>query len=172
MTFSRRHFLKAAGQGIALTAIGVGPATRVAALPQTAPTLPSLPLPVTHETATFLVNGKAYAAAYEAQDDVVGSAGGEDWADWHQPQLQQGELRRVQRARGWPAALLLPHAGDGSRGQEDSDHRRRRHGDQSSSVAAHRTSARRGRLRILHGWLGGHGKGPARQEREIRPKTR
>jgi CO/xanthine dehydrogenase Mo-binding subunit/aerobic-type carbon monoxide dehydrogenase small subunit (CoxS/CutS family) len=68
MKFSRRHFLKAAGHGIALTAIGVGSAKRVAALPQTAPRLPlALPPAITLENATFLINGKSFAAEYEAR---------------------------------------------------------------------------------------------------------
>lgn len=69
MRFSRRHFLKAAGQGIALTAVGVGPAPHVAAaLPQAVPRLPlALPPPITHEKATFFINGKPFAADYEAR---------------------------------------------------------------------------------------------------------
>jgi aerobic-type carbon monoxide dehydrogenase small subunit (CoxS/CutS family) len=68
MKFSRRHFLKAAGHGIALTAIGVGSAKRVAALPQTARRLPlALPPAITLEKATFLINGKSFAAEYEAR---------------------------------------------------------------------------------------------------------
>jgi len=68
MRFSRRHFLKAAGQGIALTAVGVGSATRVGALAQVAPGLPrTLPPPITHEKATFFINGKSFAADYEAR---------------------------------------------------------------------------------------------------------
>src|SRR5262245_25614844 len=69
MAFSRRHFLKAAGQGIALTAIGTGASTRLAAaLPQTGGPLPlALPPAITHEKATFFINGKAFAADYEAR---------------------------------------------------------------------------------------------------------
>jgi aerobic-type carbon monoxide dehydrogenase small subunit (CoxS/CutS family) len=68
MNFSRRDFLKAAGQGIALTTIGVGsiPAATAAAL-QT-PTLPrALPSPITREKAAFIINGKTFAAEYEAR---------------------------------------------------------------------------------------------------------
>jgi CO/xanthine dehydrogenase Mo-binding subunit/aerobic-type carbon monoxide dehydrogenase small subunit (CoxS/CutS family) len=68
MSFSRRHFLKAAGQGLALTAIGVDRAAASwqagdAAGPALRPTL----TPITREAATFLVNGKSYAAQYEAR---------------------------------------------------------------------------------------------------------
>jgi aerobic-type carbon monoxide dehydrogenase small subunit (CoxS/CutS family) len=70
MAFSRRHFLKAAGQGIALTAIGVGPTRAASAFPQAAgrslqPL--ALPPPITHETATFFINGTSVAADYEAR---------------------------------------------------------------------------------------------------------
>jgi hypothetical protein len=52
MKFSRRNFLKAASQGIALTAVGIGSAKRViAALPQAAPNVPlALPSPIAFET--------------------------------------------------------------------------------------------------------------------------
>jgi hypothetical protein len=56
MKFSRRNFLKAASQGIALTAVGIGSAKRViAALPQAAANVPlALPSPIAFEKATFL----------------------------------------------------------------------------------------------------------------------
>jgi CO/xanthine dehydrogenase Mo-binding subunit/aerobic-type carbon monoxide dehydrogenase small subunit (CoxS/CutS family) len=60
MSYSRRNFLKAAGSGIVLTAVGgewVPPAVAV----------PSLPAPVTRERAVFLINGKAHPAEYEAR---------------------------------------------------------------------------------------------------------
>jgi putative selenate reductase molybdopterin-binding subunit len=66
MTFSRRDFLKAAGQGLALTTLG-GQATPAIAAPL-AQAIPSgLPAPVTSEKSTFLVNGKTLSAAYEAR---------------------------------------------------------------------------------------------------------
>ena len=67
MKFSRRHFLKAAGQGIALTAIGVEHAASAAASLQAPAGALPLPIAVTREAGTFLVNGKSYAAQYEAR---------------------------------------------------------------------------------------------------------
>jgi aerobic-type carbon monoxide dehydrogenase small subunit (CoxS/CutS family) len=60
MRFSRRNFLKAAGSGIALTAIQ-GESVVSAAAP------PLLPTPVTKEKSTFLINGKPFTAEYEAR---------------------------------------------------------------------------------------------------------
>ena len=61
MKYSRRQFVKAAGWGIALTA--VGGETAYAALP--APR--ALPKAVTRERATFIINGKPLVAEYEAR---------------------------------------------------------------------------------------------------------
>jgi len=65
--FSRRDFLKAAGQGIALTAVGVraAPSLEAAALAQTSPF--SLPTPIAQEQGAFLINGKSFTTAYEAR---------------------------------------------------------------------------------------------------------
>src|SRR5262245_28350738 len=65
--FSRRDFLKAAGQGIALTAVGVRavPSLDAAALAQASPF--SLPTPIAQEQGAFLINGKAFTTAYEAR---------------------------------------------------------------------------------------------------------
>ncbi len=60
MSYSRRNFLKAAGSGVVLTAVA-GDALIAA------PTTPALPKPFDSEKAVFLVNGKPYAAAYEAR---------------------------------------------------------------------------------------------------------
>src|SRR5437016_1233591 len=61
MSYSRRNFLKAAGSGVMLTA--VTGETLLAA-----PTaLPAVPKPFANEKASFLVNGKTYAAEYEAR---------------------------------------------------------------------------------------------------------
>jgi CO/xanthine dehydrogenase Mo-binding subunit/aerobic-type carbon monoxide dehydrogenase small subunit (CoxS/CutS family) len=65
MPFSRRDFLKAAGQGIALTAIAAERSPSVAAALDAA--VPPLPRPIAREAATFLVNGKSFAAEYEAR---------------------------------------------------------------------------------------------------------
>lgn len=61
MRFSRRNFLKAAGSGIALTAIQGETAGSALAAP------PLLPTPVTKEKSTFLINGKPFTAEYEAR---------------------------------------------------------------------------------------------------------
>src|SRR5258707_2114108 len=61
MSYSRRNFLKAAGSGVVLTA--VTGETLVAA-----PTgLPAVASPFANEKASFIVNGKMYAAEYEAR---------------------------------------------------------------------------------------------------------
>ncbi len=65
MAFSRRDFLKAAGQGLALTAIAAENSPSVAAALD-APVGP-LPRAVARESGTFLVNGKAITAEYEAR---------------------------------------------------------------------------------------------------------
>jgi CO/xanthine dehydrogenase Mo-binding subunit/aerobic-type carbon monoxide dehydrogenase small subunit (CoxS/CutS family) len=65
MNFSRRHFLKAAGQGLALTAIAAERSASVAAALQ-APIMP-LPTAIARESGTFLVNGKSLTAQYEAR---------------------------------------------------------------------------------------------------------
>jgi putative selenate reductase molybdopterin-binding subunit len=60
-SYSRRDFLKAAGSGVVLTA--VTPRSLVAApIP-----LPAVPMPFATEKAAFIVNGKTYAAEYEAR---------------------------------------------------------------------------------------------------------
>ena len=59
MNYSRRNFLKAAGSGIALTAIGNETVQTISAA--------TLPVPVAREKATFLINGKLHAAEYEAR---------------------------------------------------------------------------------------------------------
>jgi putative selenate reductase molybdopterin-binding subunit len=65
MAFSRRDFLKAAGQGLALTAIAAENSPSVAAAID-AP-VASLPRPMARETAAFLINGKTFSAEYEAR---------------------------------------------------------------------------------------------------------
>ena len=57
MSYSRRNFLKAAGSGVALTALGGEFAFPVYALPA----------PITREKASFVVNGKTYVSEYEAR---------------------------------------------------------------------------------------------------------
>ena len=61
MSYSRRNFLKAAGSGVVLTAVTgetliAGPTA-----------LPVVSRPFTNEKASFIVNGKMYAAEYEAR---------------------------------------------------------------------------------------------------------
>ena len=65
MAFSRRDFLKAAGQGLALTAIAAENSPSVAAALD-AP-VASLPRPVARETGTFFINGKPFTADYETR---------------------------------------------------------------------------------------------------------
>ncbi len=60
MSYSRRNFLKAAGSGVVLTAVG-GEYVFVSAA------APALPSPMTKEKASFLINGKLHAAEYEAR---------------------------------------------------------------------------------------------------------
>ncbi len=62
MNYSRRNFLKAAGSGIALTAIGGGPVAAAAAVSPLA-----IPSAMTSERATFHINGKPYSLEYEAR---------------------------------------------------------------------------------------------------------
>src|SRR5579871_2139628 len=61
MSYSRRNFLKAAGSGVVLTAIG---GDRLIAAPTA---LPSVPKFFSTERATFLVNGTPHLAEYEAR---------------------------------------------------------------------------------------------------------
>ena len=61
MRFSRRNFLKAAGSGIALTAIQGESTVSAMAAP------PLLPTAVSKEKATFIINGKPLVAEYEAR---------------------------------------------------------------------------------------------------------
>src|SRR5215471_19726514 len=61
MRFSRRNFLKAAGSGIALTAIQGEAAVSAIAAP------PLLPAAVSKEKSTFIINGKPLVAEYEAR---------------------------------------------------------------------------------------------------------
>src|SRR5579863_7726169 len=61
MNYSRRNFLKAAGSGIVLTAVG-GDAVFVATAAPTA-----LPAPMTREKTTFIINGTLHTAEYEAR---------------------------------------------------------------------------------------------------------
>jgi CO/xanthine dehydrogenase Mo-binding subunit/aerobic-type carbon monoxide dehydrogenase small subunit (CoxS/CutS family) len=67
MPFSRRDFLKAAGQGIALTAIAAERSASVAAALDAPVRRLSLPTPIVREAGTFLVNGKSFATEYEAR---------------------------------------------------------------------------------------------------------
>src|SRR5579864_7463283 len=61
MSYSRRNFLKAAGTGIALTAVGSEAVLTGAAAPL------ALPAPMIKEKAAFLINGKLHTAEYEAR---------------------------------------------------------------------------------------------------------
>jgi aerobic-type carbon monoxide dehydrogenase small subunit (CoxS/CutS family) len=59
MNYSRRNFLKAAGQGIALTTVGAGAVAPASPL--------AIPAPMTREKATFNINGRSHPAEYEAR---------------------------------------------------------------------------------------------------------
>jgi len=61
MKYSRRHFVRAAASGIALTAVGVDE------LLNAAPSSQAPLTPMTKEKATFIVNGKPLPAEYEAR---------------------------------------------------------------------------------------------------------
>ena len=61
MSYSRRNFLKAAGSGIALTAVGGESAFLASAA------VLALPAPMASERATFIVNGQPHVAEYEAR---------------------------------------------------------------------------------------------------------
>ena len=63
MSYSRRDFLRAAGSGIVLTTVTPGTMAGQAILSPAG----RLPAPFAIEKASFLVNGKAYAAEYEAR---------------------------------------------------------------------------------------------------------
>src|SRR5437016_4597237 len=63
MNYSRRNFLKAAGAGIALTAVGEEAILAAVASPSPL----ALPMPMTKEKATFIINGKSLIAEYEAR---------------------------------------------------------------------------------------------------------
>src|SRR5256886_12513712 len=63
MNYSRRNFLKAAGAGIALTAVGEEAILAAVASPSPL----ALPMPMTKEKATFIINGKPLMAEYEAR---------------------------------------------------------------------------------------------------------
>jgi CO/xanthine dehydrogenase Mo-binding subunit/aerobic-type carbon monoxide dehydrogenase small subunit (CoxS/CutS family) len=61
MSYSRRNFLKAAGSGVALTAVGGETVFFAAAAPL------ALSAPMTKEKAQFMINGKLHMAEYEAR---------------------------------------------------------------------------------------------------------
>ncbi len=69
MSYSRRNFLKAAGYGVVLTAVGGDSlfAGSLATPAAAAAMSPAVASPFSSEKATFLVNGKAYATEYEAR---------------------------------------------------------------------------------------------------------
>jgi aerobic-type carbon monoxide dehydrogenase small subunit (CoxS/CutS family) len=66
MSFSRRHFMKAAGAGaVAVTTTVVAGVDQTTAAPKPSPL--AIPEPMTKETAIFNVDGKNYKADYEAR---------------------------------------------------------------------------------------------------------
>ena len=120
MSYSRRNFLKAAGYGVVLTA--VGGESLFAGSFASPPMSPGAAAPFSTEKATFLVNGKAYAAEYEARTTL--------WEVIAMKLGMTGTNRSCNRAScgacsvllGRHAILFLPHPGDRSRGQENSHH--------------------------------------------------
>ena len=117
MSYSRRNFLKAAGSGVVLTAVG-GESIFVAAA------APALLPPMTKEKGTFVINGKLHVAEYEARTTLWEVIADQGRPDGNEPKLQSGQLWRLQRAGGWDPYLLLPYPGHRSYWQEDSYHRR------------------------------------------------
>src|SRR5580700_1250075 len=65
MSYSRRNFLKAAGSGVVLTAVGGESIFIAKAAP--ARLSPALLAPMTKEKGSFLINGKLHVAEYEAR---------------------------------------------------------------------------------------------------------
>ena len=66
MSFSRRHFMKAAGAGaVAVTTSVVAGVEQATAAPKPSPL--AIQEPMTKETASFNINGKPYKADYEAR---------------------------------------------------------------------------------------------------------
>jgi len=116
MIYSRRDFLKAAGSGVVLTV--VAPRGLVAA---PAP-VPSLPMPFANEKASFLVNGKMYAAEYEARTTLWEVISMKLGLTGTNRSCNRASCGAVQRAGGRHSVLFLPHLGDRSRGPQDSHH--------------------------------------------------
>ncbi len=119
MSYSRRNFLKAAGSGVVLTAVGGERSLSSRQLPL------ALAAPMTKEKAHIPDQRKAARRRIRSTHHSVGSDRDQAGPDRNEPKLQSGQLRRVQRAGGRNPRLFLPHPGDRSRGQEDSHHRRR-----------------------------------------------
>ena len=120
MEYSRRNFMKAAGVGAVAvtTTMGTVGAVVAGATPAAKPSPLAIPVAMTKETSSFNINGKVYPGRIRGAHDAVGSDRGEAGDDGDEPELQPSQLRGVQRADGWDAVLLLPHAGDGGGGEE------------------------------------------------------
>src|SRR5579864_873301 len=67
MAFSRRDFLRAAGQGLALTAVAAERSPSVAAARDAPISGTPLPRAIARESGAFLVNGKTFSVDYEAR---------------------------------------------------------------------------------------------------------
>lgn len=101
MEYSRRNFLKAAGtSAAAITTVGVGAAAigEGEAAAQTASPL-SIPAPMTRESATFNINGRAHRAEYEARTTL--------WEVIHNKLGLTGTNRSCNRATCGACSVLI-----------------------------------------------------------------
>ena len=133
MKFSRRNFLKAASQGIALTAVGIGSADSVSspALPRAAPNVRRLRfLPqLRFEKATFLINSPILRRRIRGADDLlVGGPGHEAGADGTNRSCNKASCGACSVLVEWRAAAIPATRWRWKPQEEDSDNRRRGHG--------------------------------------------
>jgi len=93
MKYSRRHFVRAAASGIALTAVGVDE------LLNAAPSSQAPLTPMTKEKATFIVNGKPLPAEYEARTTL--------WEVINMKLVLTGTTRSCNRASCGACSVLI-----------------------------------------------------------------
>ena len=159
MSYSRRNFLKAAGSGVVLTAMG-GESIFIAAA------APALLAPMTKEKGSFLINGKPHVAEYEARTTL-----------WEVIAMQAGLTgtnRSCNRASCGACSVLVdgvPLYSCHTLATEASGKKIltiEGVGDERepASAAAHRPHARRRGLRLLHRGLDCHRERAAGQESE------
>ena len=153
MIYTRRHFLKAAGSGVALTVIGGETALFGAVAPVGSVAFAT---PMSKEKATFVINGKPYPVGYEARTTL-----------WEVIAMQLGLVgtnRSCNRASCGACSVLV----DGQPFYSCHTLATEAVGKKisPSKAWATRTTCIRlqhvgyircgGRLRLLHGGLGGH----------------